>query len=78
MNPAAAQVVAEAIAANHAGHVEFLRSLLGSGALPLPLLNIGDAFSSFLDQAVGTPLSPAFLCDNSQPPSNFVNMRRWR
>lgn len=56
------QVIAEKLAADEVGHVAFLRNKLGRNALPLPLLDIGGAFSSFLNQgAESITLNPAFL-----------------
>ena len=37
-----------------------LRKALGSAATPMPLINIGSAFSDAANAAVGMTLSPAF------------------
>lgn len=49
------------IAQDELDHVVFLRSALGSVAVPMPDLNLGDAFSKAADAAVGMTLMPPFL-----------------
>ena len=54
------QAIANEIAANEVAHVIFLRQALGNFAVPIPLLNIGSAFSAAAVAAAGKQLSPAF------------------
>ena len=57
---ASAQEIAEEIANNEIAHVTYLRSALGSAAVPIPQIDIGSAFSSAADAAAGASLTPAF------------------
>lgn len=49
------------IAQDELNHVIFLRKTLGPAAVPMPDLNLGDAFSKAADAAVGMTLMPPFL-----------------
>ncbi|KAK9803530.1 hypothetical protein WJX73_004490 [Symbiochloris irregularis] len=54
------QAIAEELASNEMDHVALLRSVLGSQAVPIPLLNIGSAFGEAADLAAGMTLTPTF------------------
>lgn len=43
----------EELARNELGHVRFLRAALGSAAVPIPLIDIGKAFSNLAAIALG-------------------------
>ena len=51
---------AEEIALDEEKHVKFLRSALGSAAVPRPQLDIGPAFAAAANAAFSATLSPAF------------------
>lgn len=59
-NLAFSQALAKEIAADELDHVIFLRTALGPAAVPMPNLNLGDAFSAAANAALGTQLSPPF------------------
>lgn len=54
------QEIAEEIARDETAHVALLRRTLGSDAVPIPQLNLGTAFSTAANAAVGETLNPAF------------------
>ncbi len=51
---------AEEIAIDEENHVKFLRSALGTAAVPRPQLDIGPAFAAAANAAFATTLNPAF------------------
>ena len=57
---AANQAYAVEIANDEINHVAFLRKALGAAAVPIPLLNIGSAFTTAANLAFNKTTVPAF------------------